>query len=486
MDSSAGVNGSLPPEPEGSKLSTSLPIWGVAGVLLILVAVRVVALGADPPPWLSWSGGLYTDEGFYTLDARHAALWGTWARGDFHDRLLSPPLSALQQGVFYAFGAGLVQARSISVVFGLLTLGVFGWGMRAAGGPRAALWTVGLLGLAPPFVLYNRLALQETPAAFWLCLAFALWARGGRAPSGTAMTLAGAAAGLALTIKGLAIIALPALLWGGVQKGRIGRSVWVGLALVLAAYGLLWYLPHHAELARMGRYYGRHQFTPHSLRSVWLNVRRGLLGDRMGIMRGVVPYLLVMMPVPCLLAALGARSRALPERVLTLWLAGGLAFCLLLSYAPDRYYVLFLPPLAGLAGCALASMSVKRQWAWGSAFAITSALWLGTAWQGRTYTERDTATALAKQLPPGSVVIGDVAPALCLGTGLDAAPVQPGLSNTVRPVETLGADYAAIMRAPVYTHWWTARYPQLVQPARRVAALRVGNKRIVDVYRVKP
>lgn len=486
MDKGAGKQRPAPPAHAKPCASPALPLWGLAGALLILIAVRVVALSADPPSWLSWSGGLYTDEGFYTLDARHMALWGTPARGDFHDRLLSPLLSVLQQGVFGAFGAGLVQARLISVVFGLLTLGVFGWGMWRACGTRAALWSLALLGLAPPFVLYNRLALQETPAVFWLALAYALWARGRGASSPRTLMLAGVAAGIAVVVKGLAVIALPALLWGGVRIGRTGWGVWLGLAVVLAAYGVLWYLPHHAELARMGTYYGARQFVPHSLGSVWLNIRRGLLGDSEDAMRGVVPYLLVMLPVPCVLAAARTRSRALPERVLMLWLAGGLAFCLVSSYAPDRYYVLFLPALVGLAGCALANMTAKQQWAWGSAALITSAVWLGVAWQGRTYTESDAMAAIGKQLPPGSVVIGDAAPALCLGTGLDAAPVQPGLSNTVRPVETLGADYVAVTRAPVYARWWTARYPQIVQPSRRVAMLRLGNSKIVDVYRVKP
>ena len=40
----------------------------------------------------------------------------------------------------------------------------------------------------------------------------------------------------------------------------------------------------------------------------------------------------------------------------TLWLLCGLAFCLLSSYAPSRYYVLFLPPLAGLAALGMARL----------------------------------------------------------------------------------------------------------------------------------
>ena len=150
--------------------------WEVRSLLLLAcLIVRLVALDADPPPWLSWSTGLYTDEGFYTLDARHEALFGTWAPGDFHDRLLSPLLSLLQQVVFALGGVGLAPARLLSVGFGLLTVCVFWLGLRRAWGARAADFGALFLGLAPPFALYNRLALQETPTVFWLALAFTLW-----------------------------------------------------------------------------------------------------------------------------------------------------------------------------------------------------------------------------------------------------------------------------------------------------------------------
>ena len=62
---------------------------------------------------------------------------------------------------------------------------------------------------------------------------------------------------------------------------------------------------------------------------------------------GVFPYLLATLPVPCLLAGWGTRQwknldkRGSVSRML--WLAGSLLFCLLSSYAPSRYYVLFLP-----------------------------------------------------------------------------------------------------------------------------------------------
>ncbi len=454
-----------------------------------LIGVRCAALGADLPPWLSWSGGLATDEGFYTLDARHQVLFGAMARGNFHDRLLSPLLSIMQQGVFHVFGPSLITARAICVLLGLLTIALLWLGLRVSFGMGAANAGALLLGFAPPFVLYNRLALQETPAVFWLAVSFALWAVAHQNKARGLLFWAGAAAGLAFLCKGLAFVFVPALCWAAWRGGRRGWALAGGLGAVLLGYAALWYVPHHAELARMGAYYQTHQFAPHSADSLWLNIRRAGVGDRAGVLRGIAPYLLLFMPVPCLLAISRLRSFAQKtpaEQVLWVWLAGGVLFCCVSSYAPDRYYVLFLPPLCGLAGIALAALAPVPRRVFGLAASLLSVLWLGAAWQGRTWTARDNARTLAHLLPARSVVVGDMAPAVCLGTTLDAAPVQPGLSNDARPVEILGADYLAVTRAPVYTRWWQARCPLLVQPARRVASLHVGTRWIVDVYKVKP
>lgn len=492
--------------------------WGVRFLLLLAcLVVRLAGLGADPPPWLSWSTGIYTDEGFYTLDARHQALFGTLAPGDFHDRLLSPLLSLLQQGAFALCGAGLMQARLLSVLFGLLTVGVFWLGLRRAWGARAADFGALFLGLAPPFALYNRLALQETPTVFWLVLAFTLWAYGARRPA--LYAVAGLCVAVGIVFKGLALLAVPALLIAGEptppqaasppetggegvlekmasltpSSSRFGRTPseagrWVlsGLFLGLALYAAIWYLPHHAGLARMATFYRVHQMQPHSWSGLGLNVRRAFIGGE----RGVFPYLLALLPVPCALAGWGLWKRAEwdgASRFFALWLACGLLFCLLSSYAPSRYYVLFLPALAGLAARGLSQTRRPIQSLAVAAFLLTSAAWYGAAWAGRSYARRDAGLELARLLPPGSIVIGEFAPALCLDTPFAAAPVQPGLSNDDRPVERLRATHVAVTRAVVWQDWWRTRYPEVIQPSHRVATFDLGGARHyrVDVYAVK-
>ncbi len=466
------------------------------GLVFLCLAVRLVALNADPPPWLSWSTGIDTDEGYYTLDARHEALFGTLAPGNFHDRLLSPLLSVLQQGVFATFGTGLMQVRLLSVAFGLLTVWVFWLALRRAYNDRTADFGALFLGLAPPFALYNKLALQETPTVFWLVLAFALWAQAGR----LGKLLSGVSLALACVFKSLAVIAVPVLLIGppapilgsrtGEGEDRASRlSVWlprIGAGGLLLFYFALWYGPHHAELLRMATFYRVHQMQPHSAFSLGLNIKHGLIGGE----RGVFPYLLALLPVPCLLAAraLGSwRQWAQADKYLALWLGGGLLFCLLSSYAPSRYYVLFLPPLAGLAARGAGGETRTAKLAVIGLFLVTSGAWYGAAWVSRTNTRADAGREITRILPLGSTVIGEFAPALCLDTKFRAAPVQPGLSNDDHPVERLNAAAIVVTRTAFWNQWWQSRYPQIVQPSHRIATFTLGGSRryVVDVYRVR-
>lgn len=236
----------------------------------------------------------------------------------------------------------------------------------------------------------------------------------------------------------------------------------------------------------MATYYRVHQMQPHSALSVWLNIKRGLIGGE----RGVFPYLLALLPVPTLLAGQAVwkwRQWAQADKYLALWLGGGLLFCLLSSYAPSRYYVLFLPPLAGLAARALVHWKHTARLAAAGLFLLTSGVWFGAAWASRSDARAEAGRTLARLLPPGSVVVGEFAPMLCLDTKFKSAPVQPGLSNDDRPVERLNAAAIVVTRTAFWENWWQTRYPQIVQPPRRIATWTLGGSRhyVVDVYRVK-
>ena len=237
----------------------------------------------------------------------------------------------------------------------------------------------------------------------------------------------------------------------------------------------------------MTTYYRVHQIQPHSWTSLWLNIRRGLFKGE----HGVMPYLLATLPVPCFLAGWGMMRRpewSSTDRFLAYWLAGGLLFCLLSSYAPSRYYVLFLPALMGVAARQFGVLKQSGQIAAISVFLAASILWLGMAWQERSFAQRDARQELKRILPVGSVVIGDFAPTLCLGTPFAATTVQPGLANDEHPVERLRATHILVVRnAANWQSWWRGHYPDVMQSSHKLKSFEFGGSRhyIVDLYSVK-
>ena len=371
----------------------------VAALLLIMmmVGLRCVALDSDAYPRLSWSSALLTDEGFYLHNARNRILFGHAQTDQFNNALIMPVLDAVQTGVFHLFGVGAVSARAISVVLGLLTLPVFCDALRRAFGLRTAGFGLLLLGLDHVSLLYSRLALMDTPAAFVLVCAFWLWVRSGEgqeAGSGRKriwLALCGLVLGVCYSVRGLGALVYPVPIlllggdlwraWRGRERGENsagageGRAALLGLLslvggliVALGVYGAVWYLPHRAELTRVNHYYLFDQLMPHSLSFFLRNWLNGLFGDQ----RGLMPYLFRHQPVQtCLVLVWLLRRYGAPatdrERLsrsavnadfLMLWLLVFWGLLCSIDYAPSRYYVLFMPAFAGLAGLTLSDVSI--------------------------------------------------------------------------------------------------------------------------------
>jgi len=59
-------------------------------------------------------------------------------------------------------------------------------------------------------------------------------------------------------------------------------------------------------------------------------------------------------------------------------------------------------------------------------------------------------TEIAELVPANALVVGDVAPALCMDSKIQAIPMQPGLSNDTRPLETLKPYAIALVRSTTW------------------------------------
>ena len=414
-------------------------------LLLALLAVpRLVALDADTWPVLALRNdtGIWTDEGFYTYNARNAVLFGKAEMDEFNNRNLSPVLDAAQRAVFRTFGVGLVQARAISVVCGLLALGFFFDAMRRVWGLRIGITALLLLGAEVTFILYNRLALMETPSTLVLCAA--LWALTLSSPAGWALAGALAAGAVAFKTTFLVFLPLPVLawLWRSSETKRLVRrpAYWyvAGAALGAGLYLALWGIPRGPEIWRMNNYYRTRQVQPRSVKQAGDLVHRATMGYK----RGILQFLETRTPVLTTLALVGllavpvARGRreagaaALPSdraarrrdvgRVLWLWAGLSFAALALSRYSPSRYYLIAYPALAGLAALALWRLVPLWRWArahreswwalplllglWAVPDLIAEVLWASTSspalfWGAYTLLVASGALALWRLLP---------------------------------------------------------------------------------------
>ncbi len=584
-----------------------------AAVIAIFLAVslRLIAPDSDPYARLSWSSGLLTDEGYYIHNARNLVLFGAERTDDFNNMLIMPTLHYVQVVVFRLWGASIVPARMISVVCSLISVLVLFAAARRAFGLKVAVIAATFIGLDHTNLLYNRLALMDTPGEMLLVFALYAWVRGmarNRRETGTRLWLlaCGGLLGTAFVTRGLAGIVIPAVFAAACiaarqTRARVGLPVnggepggqpqtgWdaivsaakhpvmplaAGLALVLTLYFVTWYAPHRAELTRINHYYLWGQIIPASGQRLALNIANAWFGDE----RGAAPFLMRHTPLQTVLvfgwaALLLSRWRAKsgekagcaplanrfsgPTAVLALcWLACAALFLNVASYSPSRYYLLFYPALALAAAFSLVNIAAVLKAVAGSRLAVlllgaycsyhaallvwhhatvaamaavgasalcggASLLLLAAAvrarpeWMARclriapaaaligwaginacftadwlahlTYAQRDASRWLAMNMPPNTVMIGDVAPGVCLYNRFRAVSVISGLCNDKLPVERFAQWQRAvvILDGAYKERWWTERYPAVVRPVNRIALFPRITRFPVGVYRVR-
>jgi 4-amino-4-deoxy-L-arabinose transferase-like glycosyltransferase len=359
--------------------------WLVAACLIaLLVGLRLYALSSDAYTRLDWSAGILTDEGFYVHNARNIALFGHARTDDFNNMLLSPLLHYLQTGVFLTFGTGAVEARQISVVCSLLTLIALYSALKRTFDNRIALTGVIFLGLDHCNLLYNRMALMDTPAALPAVLAFWAFTKALQASSsnedgkktnpGIWFAVSGILLGITLVSRMLCLYLVPVPFIGlYFYRRRVGTEaaqrkwmpIFAGLMAVCVLYLAVWYLPNRAEIAPMNAYYRTHQMQPRSVNHLIENIKHAFVGD----FRGEAPYLFRHTPilfalVLILLASLAVKrsdgDQAETSSIvssgtayLTAWLLLGWAMLAVISYSPSRYYVTVYPAFASLAAVSI-------------------------------------------------------------------------------------------------------------------------------------
>ncbi|MEM1206353.1 MAG: glycosyltransferase family 39 protein [Acidobacteriota bacterium] len=436
-------------------------------MLTLILALRLIHLEADFPPGITWSGALYTDEGWYSNAAVHYALEDTlYVEGEFNPIVVMPVGQLLQVLATGALGLDLSTVRSTSVLSYLLVV-LFAALLtrRFAGGPAAA-WVALLLATSFVPFAYSRLSLMELPMLALVCGALWLVAPDGpgsrAAPNPRLRTVAaGLVFALALLTKATALFALPLLgylAWlrgGDAPPG--GRPRLRGLtdaalataipALIFGGYNLVAsnLFPRDAAYFRQLNFDARMTFDPATVVLGAVRAARRTLD--------LDPALATAAAALLGLGLVFGRSlwRRPPVVLAVAWIAlqlGQLAFVL---YHPPRYFLTLVVPLAlaavlGAEACATLSAATRRAWGPRLPYVVLAAVVAFNGYRVASYLASPSYSftemahgveALAERDAGvgGAVVLGNFANTLSLETGLRSVNSELGVEALGRRLD---------------------------------------------------
>lgn len=403
--------------------------------VILLVALLLIA-GLDPAPGMTASRSPFTDEAWSVIGARNLARFGTWATDDWHLYLVNLPFSGLEALSFQVLGVGIVQARLVSILATVGTTALLAIGLRRPFGRLPAAIGAASFAASTLVLFYGHLALLEPLVATGLTLAVVLvWSAGGER-AGRSGLLAGLALALAIGTKPNAVFASIGILLGvaivGGRHDRVVRRWLMGALASIAASAVAWVVvvlvPHGSEVAADIRIWPA-QHLPGSVGDlVYSIVHYPFSTD------GAIPAALVL-GIAGMAGLVGSIARwsdldAGRRRMVgaaTGWLVVGVVPLFGLDYHPNWYVVPLLPAFSVLLG---AGLSIARPTFGGStlrrrvaAIGLVVVLVLpGLAAYGSWLTSGTSdlvpaQTAVARLLPAGSVVEGDLAPLLAMTSG---------------------------------------------------------------------
>lgn len=365
-------------------------------LFLALIGARVYNMTADPPSDLSWSGGLFFDEGALAHNARNQVLFGEWETDEWNDFYYSPILSYIKWAIFAAFGVGMWQLRLVSLLFTTGTLAVIYSLIKKSHGRLTAALGMTLLGGNYLYLMYSRLGLTEISVAFLAVLTLYCWGLGMAAQTGWQrglwMVLAGSSCFMVFIFKTLLIYFLPVpfvslAFWGLIartpteRKRILSMMLWglVGLSLTATIWLVVFYYPNYASIQQAGDFV-KMLSLPKSPDDFVGNVSN-------------TPFFHIFSQTPIhLVLSIGyfifLAYRLLHDRVklspidvfAAFWFLAHLVFFLGYGYRPVRYYVPIIPAMSMLTARALTgmlSLSTRKLpflkpsvWFWGVTWGI--------------------------------------------------------------------------------------------------------------------
>jgi 4-amino-4-deoxy-L-arabinose transferase-like glycosyltransferase len=344
-------------------------VVGLLTIIAVAALLRAVFPAVDPP-WNPGVGIVWHDEGAWVHNARNKALFGAWSQDAWNPVFIAPVFTGLEYVAFEAFGVGVRQARLVPAIGGLVSVWLLALGVTRLAGRRSGLIAGAMLATNYVYVMWNRAALMEGPMVAFIVASWYCYVRAQeRARWGWA---AGACALLAFFTKASAAFFLAALAADAVatlalaRESRLRRALGVeapdpatvrgagatlaGLVMSAVAIAVLFVLPHWTE-------YRFYNWEMSVTRKPSYSIRALL--DRASWLP-IVQDFFTRMWLAVVAAALAAggivarwRTASPGERLLVLWILVGLAELIVHDAGNERRYVMFIPPLIGLAALLL-------------------------------------------------------------------------------------------------------------------------------------
>jgi 4-amino-4-deoxy-L-arabinose transferase-like glycosyltransferase len=295
----------------------------------VVLAIRSVDL-ASVPEW-------FTDEGFWAMPPRDFVLFGRWTLGTYYHFYLSPLYSAVLAADFRMFGPGIVQARWLSVVLGLLTVVLTARLGTRLGDRRVGIFAAMAVAFDGPVILTNRSVILESLQAFLLVsLALASLGNGRSRRVGQAILL-----GLALLTKLLSAYAAPVIiLHSWLTRGRregLRDVVTLGIGFLLA--GLVFGVLAVGDWGNFAHAWG----AEFAVRGHGTPEGEGSLGLTISYYATRAPVLLSALALTTGWRVLRRRSLSDEELFVGLWLLVGIVSMGAQGYAPQRYFEPLIP-----------------------------------------------------------------------------------------------------------------------------------------------
>ncbi|VAW54783.1 hypothetical protein MNBD_GAMMA06-603 [hydrothermal vent metagenome] len=141
-------------------------------IFICAIALRGIHINADTPSGLSWSAGLYVDEGYKTLSPRNLILFGKthWHAADTYPGWMnySPITQWSVYAAFKNFGISISSARLVPIIYFSLFILLYIFFMFRRHSSK--IFYLGLVLLASDATLFtfSRVALFEMPISFFI------------------------------------------------------------------------------------------------------------------------------------------------------------------------------------------------------------------------------------------------------------------------------------------------------------------------------